>query len=111
VNVIVEDVTSDPPAFKTTCEVFVISNASDRSLNALHTFPSFVHASHIGGAKAGSLNAAASRISIDTASAVPDEDNQAWNASHGSASPSLTVFAESTPACVEGRLVPPPILL
>jgi len=112
VDVTVGDVTLDPPASKTTCEVSIFSDAPDHSPNALHTFPSPVHASHIdSGAKADALDAAASKISIDTASTVPSEDNQAWNASHVSASPSLTVFAESTPACIEGRLVPPPILL
>lgn len=111
VDITVEDATSDPPASKTTCKVSVISDAPDHSLNALHTFPSPVHASHIdSGAKADSLDAAASKISIDTASAVPGEDNQAWNASHVSASSSLTVFSESTPACIEGRLIPSPIL-
>ena len=110
-DIIVEDATSDPPASKTTCKVSVISDASDHSLNALHTFSSPVYASHIdSGAKADSLDAAAFKISIDTASAVPGEDNQAWNASHVSTSSSLIVFSESTPACIEGRLIPSPIL-
>jgi len=55
-------------------------------------------------------DAAASKISIDTASTVPCEENQALNASHVSASASLAIFADSIPAYVEGRLVPPPIL-
>jgi len=112
VDVTVEDVTSDPPASKTTCEVSVISDATDHSPNASHAFPSLVHASLIdSGAKADALDAAASKISIDTTSTVHREGNQAWNASHVSASPSLTIFAESMPACIEGRMVPPPILL
>lgn len=56
------------------------------------------------------MDAAASKISIDTASTEPDADNQALNVSLVSASTSLTLFAESLPACVEGGLTPPPIL-
>ncbi|KAL9126337.1 MAG: hypothetical protein Q9175_007935 [Cornicularia normoerica] len=112
VDVTVEDIASDPPASKTAGEVSVISDATDHSPNAFHPFPSPVDASHRdNGARADALDSAASKISIDTTSTVPDADNQAWNASHVSAFISLTVFAESMPACIEGRLVPPPILL
>jgi len=108
VDVTVEDATSDPPASKTTCEVSVISDATDNSPNASHASPSSVHASLMdSGARP---DAAASKISIDTASTVPCEENQALNASHVSASASLAIFADSIPAYVEGRLVPPPIL-
>lgn len=111
-DVTIEDVTSDPPASKTTCKVSVISDATDYSLNASHAFPSLIYASLIdSGAKADALDAAASKISIDTTSTVHREGNQVWNASHVSASLSLTIFAESMPACIEGRMVPPPILL
>lgn len=111
-DVTIENITSDPPASKTTGEVSVISDATDHFLNASHTFPSLVDASQIdSGARANALDAAASKISIDTASTGPDTDNQAWNASHASASTSLTIFAESMPACIEGRLVPPAVLL
>ncbi len=107
-DVTVEDATSDPPASKTTCEVSVISDATDNSPNASHASPSSVHASLMdSGARP---DAAASKISIDTASTVPCEENQALNASHVSASASLAIFADSIPAYVEGRLVPPPIL-
>ncbi len=112
VDVTVEDIASDPPASKTAGEVSVISDATDHLPNTFHAFPPPVDASHRdNGARADALDSAASNISIDTASTVPGEDNQALNASHLSASTSLTIFAESMPACVEGRLVPPPILL
>ncbi len=111
VDVTVEDITSDPPASKTTCEVSVISDATDHSPNALHAFPSPVNASHIdSGARPDALDSAASKISIDTARTVPCEDDQALNASHVSASASLAIFADSIPACIGGRLVPPPVL-
>lgn len=77
-DVTVEDATSDPPASKTTCEVSVISDATDNSPNASHAFPSPVHASLMdSGAKAEGLDAAASKISIDTISTVHGEGNQA----------------------------------
>ena len=111
VDVTVEDITSDPPASKTTCEVSVISDATDHSPNALHASPSPVNASHIdSGARPDALDSAASKISIDTARTVPCEDDQALNASHVSASASLAIFADSIPACIGGRLVPPPVL-
>lgn len=112
VDTTVENITSDPLASKTAGEVSVISDVTDHSPNAFHASPSPVDASHIdSGARADALDSAASRSSIDTASTVPDADDQALDASHESASISLTIFAESTPACIEGRLVPPPILL
>ena len=62
------------------------------------------------GTRADVLDSAGSKISIDTASTVPYEGNQAWNASHVSASAFLAIFADSIPACIKGKLVPPPIL-
>jgi len=78
VDVTIEDVTSDPPASKTTCEVSVISNATDHSPNASYAFPSLICTSLIdSGAKVDALDAAASKISIDTTSTVHREGNQA----------------------------------
>jgi len=112
VDITVDVITSDPSAFKTTCEASIISDATDYSPNAFHAFLSPVHASRRdSGARADALDSAASKISIDIASTVPCKNNQALNASYVSASISLTIFAESIPACIEGRLIPPPILL
>ncbi len=62
-------------------------------------------------AKVEALDSAASKISIDTASTVPDAVNQALNVSYILASVSLNVLRESMPAYTEGRLIPPPFLL
>ncbi len=57
------------------------------------------------------MDLAASKISIDTASTAPDADKQALNVSNVSASASRIFFGESMPTYVEGRLIPPPILI
>jgi len=105
-------ITPGPPASQTTCEVSNISDTSNHSPNATHAFSAPVGAFHMHSeAKAEALDSAASKISIDTASTVPDAVNQALNVSHISASASLNVLGESMPACTEGRLIPPPFLL
>ena len=111
VDITVEDILSDSPVSKTTCEDSVISNVTDRSPKAFYAFPSPVDTSHIdSGARVDASDAAASKISIDTASAVAYKDNQTLNASHVSAPASLAIFADSIPACIKRKLEPPPIL-
>ena len=110
-DVTVENNTSDPPASKAAAEVSVVCVATDHSPNGFHAFRSPVDASDIdSAARTDALDSVVSKISVDTASTVPDADDLALNASHVTASTSLTVFAESMPACVEGRLIPPPVL-
>ena len=110
-DITVENITSDSPASKTAGEDSVISSETNHSPNAFHAFPSPVDAPHIDNrARALALDSSASKISIDTASTVPNADHQTMNASYVSAASSLTVFAESVPASTEGRLVPPPFL-
>jgi len=108
VDITIKDATSDPLASKTTCEVSIISNATDNSLNASHASPSPIYTSLID--SRARLDAAASKISIDTTSTVPYKENQALNASYISASASLAIFIDSIPAYIKGRLILPPIL-
>ena len=110
-DVTVENITSVSPASKTAGEVSVVCEATDHSPNGFPAFCSSVDASDIdGAARTDALDSVVSKISVDNSSMVPDADDLALNASHVSASTSLTVFAESMPTCVEGRLIPPPIL-
>ena len=110
-DVTVENITSHSPASKTAGEVSAACEATDHSPNGFHAFCSPVDASDIdSAARTNALDSVVSKISVDTASMVPDADDLALNASHVSASTSLTVFMESMPTCVEGRLIPPPIL-
>ena len=80
----VDDNYSRPPASKKAGKCSISPNATDHSPNALHVFRSLVGACH------------------------DHADVLASNASH--VPTSLSIFAKTSPACIDGRLLPPPIL-
>lgn len=111
-DITVEDITSDSLASKTTGESSAIYNDTYHVPDAFNSFLLPVGASRIeSGTQVDVLVSASSNISIDTASTAPSADDWALDSSHVSASTLLAAFVESMPASVEGRLIPPPILL
>lgn len=75
-DITVEDILLDPLVSKTTCEDSIISNVTDRLLKAFYAFLLPIDTSYIdSGARVDTSDTAASKISIDTTSAVAYKDN------------------------------------
>jgi len=112
VDVTVEAIPLDASASTTAGEVSVISDDAHHSPNILPATPLPIDKSHTDNeVRPDALYSAASNVSIDATSMAPNVDNWTSSAPRASASTFLADFAKSPPARIDGRLVPPPVLV